>query len=241
MKIAYNVTGAARKELVKSVGKVLEIEPRYLGVPTVAYEVGAYHIDKAGTLTGEDNQELVQVLSTEFQIQPVSEEYDLEIAVATEPVEIELIEINEEQGGNIHQCTIKIPKTGFTEDKLENLDRLVASKALLLKAAFGTDSLEIGKVGDTLLFPWFEISEPTHAEAFTQFIHLLCKTAIEKQRVVKKESSLPENPKYAMRCFLLSLGFIGDEYKQSRKVLLSRLEGNSAFRSGQKRGNETDD
>lgn len=38
------------------------------------------------------------------------------------------------------------------------------------------------------------------------------------------------NDKYAFRCFLLRLGFIGDEYKIARKVLLKNLTGNSAFR-----------
>jgi hypothetical protein len=37
-----------------------------------------------------------------------------------------------------------------------------------------------------------------------------------------------------MRCFLLSLGFIGDEYKAARKILLSRLEGNSSWKGGKK-------
>jgi hypothetical protein len=33
-----------------------------------------------------------------------------------------------------------------------------------------------------------------------------------------------------MRCFLLALGFIGDEYKTARKILLSKLEGSGAFK-----------
>ena len=41
-----------------------------------------------------------------------------------------------------------------------------------------------------------------------------------------------DNDKYAFRCFLLRLGFIGDEYKIARKVLLRNLTGNSAFRYG---------
>ena len=41
-----------------------------------------------------------------------------------------------------------------------------------------------------------------------------------------------DNDKYAFRCFLLRLGFIGDEYKIARKALLRNLAGNSAFRYG---------
>ena len=63
---------------------------------------------------------------------------------------------------------------------------------------------------------------------------MLCKTAIEKKRVTAKEKDIEGSPKYAMRCFLLSLGFIGDEYKAARKILLSRLEGNSSWKNGKK-------
>ena len=40
------------------------------------------------------------------------------------------------------------------------------------------------------------------------------------------------NDKYAFRCFLLRLGFIGDSYKRDRRILLEKLEGSSAFRNG---------
>ena len=40
-----------------------------------------------------------------------------------------------------------------------------------------------------------------------------------------------DNEKYAFRCFLLRLGFIGNEFKQSRKILLSNLDGSSAFKT----------
>ena len=41
-----------------------------------------------------------------------------------------------------------------------------------------------------------------------------------------------ENPKYAMRTWLLRLGFIGDEFKTAREVLTKRLEGDCSFRHG---------
>ncbi len=39
------------------------------------------------------------------------------------------------------------------------------------------------------------------------------------------------NEKYAFRCFLLRLGFIGPEYKAQRKVLLRNLNGSAAFKN----------
>ena len=40
------------------------------------------------------------------------------------------------------------------------------------------------------------------------------------------------NPKYAMRTWLLRLGFIGDEFATAREILTRNLRGDAAFRSG---------
>ena len=47
-----------------------------------------------------------------------------------------------------------------------------------------------------------------------------------------------DNEKYAFRCFLLRLGFIGSEYKEARKILLKNLSGNAAFRTARETGDE---
>jgi len=39
-----------------------------------------------------------------------------------------------------------------------------------------------------------------------------------------------ENDKFAMRIFLVRLGFVGDEYKTARKILLRNLSGNSSWK-----------
>ena len=50
---------------------------------------------------------------------------------------------------------------------------------------------------------------------------------------VIKSGSAYKNEKYAFRCFLLRLGFIGEEYKVERKILLKNLTGSSAFKNGE--------
>jgi len=52
-----------------------------------------------------------------------------------------------------------------------------------------------------------------------------------QQRVNATEKQV-ENEKYAFRCFLIRLGFVGSEFKAERKILLKNLSGNSAFRNG---------
>ncbi len=54
-------------------------------------------------------------------------------------------------------------------------------------------------------------------------------------KTLKSASPKPqqnENPKYAMRTWLLRLGFIGEEFATARDLLTHRLAGDAAFRNG---------
>jgi hypothetical protein len=128
--------------------------------------------------------------------------------------------------------TVEFPLDGFNPETLDNLTKMVTAKESLIKAALGADDLPIQVTNDTVKFPWFTLADPSHAAYYVQFIFALCKTAKEKKRVTAKERGLADNPKYAMRCWLLSLGLIGDEYKNARKLLLANLGGNSSFKGG---------
>ena len=226
MRLSYNVTGPERKSLVAAISHELNAPTKYLGAPTFAYEVGGYHIDKTGTVMGEDSRELVANLCGLHSFKAVTEEYD-ELATGPESCTY--------QTKLSDRLTIEIPLDGFTPEKLDNLSKLVNAKAPLLKASIGTDDLPIKQTTDTLQFPWFKGTiDAEHTEAYATLISLLCKTVIEKKRITAREKDIDGNPKYAMRCFLLSLGFIGDEYKAARKILLSRLEGNSSWKGGKK-------
>ena len=71
--------------------------------------------------------------------------------------------------------------------------------------------------------------EPRKIQAYIQ----LC-MAISAQALTSKAASptRPEtdNPKYTFRCWLLRLGFIGDEFATAREELTHLLPGNSAWR-----------
>lgn len=131
--------------------------------------------------------------------------------------------------------TVEYPLTGFTPETLDNLMKMATAKEALIKAALGAEELPIQQTdedGGKLRFPWFTLSNPSEAAYYVQFVWALCKTAKEKKRITAKERGLADNPKYAMRCWLLSLGLIGNEYKNARKLLLARLGGNSSFKGG---------
>ena len=157
-----------------------------------------------------------------------------------EVVLLELLELDEDynviRGVDLwpetNRLVIEMPLASFTPEKLDNLTKLVNAKAPLLKAALDTDDLPIQQTDDTLKFPWFgDGLDADTVRAYASLVGMICAAAKAKHRVTAQEKN-PENKKYAMRCWLLSLGFIGDEYKASRKILLSKLDGNSSFKNG---------
>ena len=93
----------------------------------------------------------------------------------------------------------------------------------------------------TVEFRLFQFDEPTgerrgglHAGQLKSYIQL-CLALSQMAKTLKTASPKPqqnENPKYAMRTWLLRLGFIGDEFKTAREILTKRLAGDTAFRHG---------
>ena len=116
---------------------------------------------------------------------------------------------------------------------LENLQKIIANKQTLFQRAFRMDSTEIDITDEKINFTWFPYTvDGDEIAAYTQFISRLCDMARDAKRVLSKPTET-DNDKYAFRCFLLRLGFIGKEYKTARKILLRNLTGNSAFRYGE--------
>ena len=80
-------------------------------------------------------------------------------------------------------------------------------------------------------FPWFTVQQDGDADAYCQFISALHAMARDQKRINHCPDT-SDNEKYAFRCFLIRLGFVGSEFKAARKVLLRHLTGSSAFRHG---------
>lgn len=132
--------------------------------------------------------------------------------------------------------TVSLPRESFTDAALENLRKLVDAKAALIKKALAVESLPVEADGEKVSFPWFtDGQDGDSAKAYTHFITALCDMARKQKRVTAKERPA-DNEKYAFRCFLLRLGFIGEKYKGERKVLLKNLSGNGSFKSGARKG-----
>lgn len=225
MVIKYNVTGAERKRLVTTLSTLTGVKAKYLGMPSMAYEVGDFTIDKNGNL------ELSDKVNSE-EIERVAGHLASEGFIAEE--EISATEGRQTADSEEFGLTVTMPRSNFSEGALENLQALVEAKGELIRHALDVEELPIEISEDEVSFPWFEeLPTPEEIKAYTHFISALSEMAINQKRITVKEKEV-ENEKYAFRCFLLRLGFIGKDYKDERKILLRNLTGSSAFKGGSK-------
>ncbi|HCC52606.1 MAG TPA: virulence protein [Porphyromonadaceae bacterium] len=218
MEIMLNLNGRKRKEAAVCIGNVIGIAPVYRKAPTYAYDIGDLTLDRDGVLYVNDSDEtLKEVLSALYNAGFYTPEPESE--TATSAFE------------NPEHPVIQIPIADFTSTALDNLDKLIASKAMLIKKALDAESLPIERGAEILTFQWLNVNAtPEEVTAVTQFVEKLCDMARRQQRVLATEKPV-ESEKYAFRCFLLRLGFIGEAYAVSRRILLQNLSGNGSRRS----------
>ena len=236
--ISFDLRERERKELVKDISKILGEKVEYMRMPTCAYRVGDYTIAKDGTLTWgadvTDAESLLQALTARgwnYAIvidTPATEEPQL--GCCSTDAEMPELETKVEPDTNTYNFCIELPEETLPDAARVNLDRIIESKGNLLRKALGTDALSYEVTDGKIRFPWFHISgSPEEVTTYTQLMTALTEMAKNSKRITAKERTVC-NEKYAFRCFLLRLGFIGDAYKVTRKVLLKNLDGNSAFR-----------
>ena len=220
MRVTFDTTN--RKDLVAAIAEVTGFEKKYLGVPKCNYQVGPFIIDKNCELTCDDKE-----LSTlELTIERLAENHGFHGMIEEYPEEAP----QEENVG----ITVSVP---LAKVNFGNLINLLEAKGELIQKALGIPNTSITEEDEIVKFAWFENLTPEEANTYSKFITALCKMSLEQKRISSKAKEY-ENEKYAFRCFLLRLGFIGDEYKADRKLLLRNLSGSSAFKNGQKGGEE---
>lgn len=226
MVLHFNVKGESRKAMVTAIEKEIGGKARYLGVPSCAYEIGNYTVGRNGELEFGDFDDIDEVA-------PIVDACVM--ATGITPAEWEGNKDAEEtETEGAMELTVTIP---FTKVNVGNLTSLLEAKGSLIKDALGITDLRFEMNENSVSFPWFSKVEPEEAMTYTKFITAICEMTMKQKRITAKPKE-NENEKYAFRCFLLRLGFIGDEYKADRKLLLSKLNGSSAFKSRAKKGGE---
>lgn len=233
MTINYNVTGAERKRLADYISGFMGTEKKYLGAPTFAYQIGYLTVSKDGAVSFEDRgyNSDIDALMAELEGQGFHTEDTIAKTDTAEPEAAPAGDHAAQPHG--FGLTVSLPADSFTADGLNNLHALIASKGRLIRKALGVEALPVEVGPDTVSFPWFEGRDldADEVKAYTHLIAALCDMARNQKRITAREK-VTDNDKYAFRCFLLRLGFIGDEFKDERKILLRNLSGNSAFKSG---------
>jgi len=228
-----------RKDIVKAISEHFGVESKYLGAPSFAYEI-------------KTPQE-TYIINREGKI----------MTSAGEEVDLENLLTGPEAEDEITSYELGIPMEGHTGRTLRNLVNMIYSKQPLIKKALGLeeniveddfvtkinelciDSLESFKEAledidegshlgidfdfqeETITFKYLE------NEAAIKLFALINKNA-KVQKYASTKVKPTDNEKYTFRTWLLRLGMIGDEYKETRKELLKNLSGNGAFRKPEK-------
>ena len=233
MQIKYHLEGSERKALLAVMREILQDTPKYMGPPTFSFEIGPYTIDRHGTLHCPDHLDSTQIAMLIRELERdgyVGERIDEPAKPAEQQImEMPRKEIVTPTLNNLDRLSVEMPRDGMTPTAMENLRRLVASKATLLKKALVTDILPITEHADRIEFGWFRpTDDQVEIAAYYQLVQGLCDLARTQKRVLAAERPV-ENDRYAFRCQLLRLGFIGPEFKDSRRVLLRNLSGNASY------------
>ena len=215
-KITYEMKGVPRKKLAQAISEVLNITPVYKGVPSCAYEIGDLVIDREGSI-------ILGNTMTPIEVDSLVRKLEERGFTATN------------YGENAFDgYEVAMPRDMFTDKALDNLRKIVNAKGNLIGKAIGTQDLRIIKNDEYVSFPWYPKTEDAEeVQYYLQFTESLCKMAIQRTRV-NSTANISENEKYDFRCFLIRLGFIGEEYKGFRKFMMRNLTGNAAFKKGKK-------
>lgn len=203
MKINFNVHGQQRKKLVEQIAEYTQQKAEYQYTPTYAYQIGKYTISKDGNLLSPD--EIPAGLVTHLKQQGFTPS--------------ETVKLN-----------ITYRRNEFTDQDLDNLRHLIWAKGQLIKDACQLNSLPLTIDDQQVTFDCFTEVNTDDAPAYQQLIDKLVRYAKSHQRIMSQPRE-ESNEKYAFRCLLLRLGFIGPRYKKQRKVLLKNLTGSAAFKS----------
>ena len=229
MKANYNVTGEDRKQMVAIISREAGVQAVYTRMPECAYMIDSMKVTKTGELLWDDRTDadligkITAALAAAGFTTQAEEDPETEDAAETAG--------DSAEDAGIEGLTISFPRADFTENALANLTALIASKQTLIKKALQADSLETEIDDEKVSFPWWSgMPTPEQIAAYTEFLTALVKMAKEARRVTAKEKAT-ESEKYTFRTFLLRLGFIGADHKQTRAILMEHLSGHAAFKN----------
>ena len=222
MTTEMNLNGATRKELVAAISEITGEKAIYRRTPTYSYDIGKITVNKDGSIESPEGSEVIELLkgygfytaNEEVPVEAAAEELIIEVAAE----ERQPAEQAQETGETWPQSLPVELSNDLTEEQQEALKALVESKKTLLTHALDIEKLPIEISAEKIGFPWFTLTgDPDEGMAYMQLAGALMDMVKRQKRITAKDKEV-DNEKYAFRCFLLRLGFIGDDYKAARKI-----------------------
>jgi len=247
-----------RKEMVKRIGEHFGVKPLYLNVPTFAYEIRTvdetYTVDRVGNITNAQGEKLTleEILNPPVVSEPenvIVEENEVEADSLGKVEGFELtLPMTDHTEGTLqnlinmisskqHLLTLafegsKVFVSDTLSEKLEgqNIKDLEGLKQALENLQDELPGLEFDFENQRITFTLQKANETEEEKvAFKELIVLMNQYAKTLKRASYKQTQ-DDNPKYALRTWLIRIGMNGPEYKETRKILLKNLEGSGAFR-----------
>lgn len=237
---------ADRKELVNAISEEIGEKMKYQGPPTFAFKAGDFTVERDGTLDVENpdaHEEVLRKLTEEKLIDNAWDE-NREVLQISMPLEqhtvLSLINltcifytkseiINKAIGATrAFEINERFMEIIMEQEEPKSVEEFISlwEECGGEDATRGIDFYE-GKIN----FTGFPVTEDSDwIGAFTELAARINKLALDSKRISVKKEPI-ENEKYYFRVWLVRIGFGGKEHKMSRKLLLSKLSGHTAFRA----------
>ena len=244
MTIQTNTTD--RKALARQISELLDEPVAYAGAPSFAYRVGStITIDRTGTLeiTGDTPKALKDFLIGQgwLRPEPVAQAPASGMTISVTVKDITVVDLinlthmlyskqyllNRSMG----QEVLRIPK--LLIDRLrEHTPETPDVFTEFLDDCRAMDELTGFDFRDDRVSMDVSYSVGEHPERWMTYADLLNQMILVAQDAMRITPTLskPQNEKYAMRSWLLRLGYGGPDLKARRRILMENLKGYAAFK-----------
>ena len=233
-----------RKAFAKALAERTGNTSKYLGAPSFGYQVGEYLVKRDNTIEVDDDKADREVLREFFNKGFIDNSWDedRDVLDITLPLDghtgstlTNLLRIIYARSEILSRAIGCAGAFKVSEELIEALsesqpDTVDEFKDVLNEA--GGNEINTGiRIEDEITFTGFPfIQDSETVKAYMDLASLINQMALSQKRVNIEKPDL-SNERYSFRVWLLRLGMIGDEYKATRKILLSKLSGHSAFRT----------
>ena len=238
-----------RKELVNAITSVTGRKMQYQGPPTFVFTDGTFSVTREGNLEVDNLKKNVGVLKELAAQKLIDNSWDedrdvisIDLPMKKHSVRsltylLQIVWSKEDLINKAVGCRAGFKISQDFISKLREEPPTSVSEFLSLWEEFGGPEATKGISFDTekIYFTGFPYTEDAEwVKTYTDLVGAIGNEAYIARRIKFAKPEV-ENEKYYFRVWLVRIGFDGEEYKTSRKKLLSNLSGNSAFRTEEQR------